>query len=612
MADDEVKKDLDVTPAPEEVKESKKKAVRKKSSKKAARKKPSKTAYVSDDIKEDKEKSVSLDVLLVVFLFLSLLLNFYFFYENSSLKSEVEKMKVGGSAGVTTTLKAKPTATTKPGNMGDKVTVEFYVMSQCPFGTQVEDAIKPVLDQIGGSVDFHLDFIATDNGDGTFTSLHGEKEVRGNIVQLCAADISPDKYMDMVVCMNKNAQNIPDNWESCAKENNMDVEGIKSCYNGDQGKNLLSESSKKAANRQARGSPTMYINNKQYSGSRKSTDFLRAICNEFPGNKPDACSNIPEPVKVMAVTMSDSRCETCDSDVTSIKSQLKAIFPGIVFTDYDYGTQDGKKFYGDVGLKYLPAILFDESVTKGEGYSSVQRYLTQKGKYYDLAIGSDFDPTKEICDNEKDDTGNGKIDCDDPDCVEDMKCREEMEKKLDVYVMSMCPYGMRALDAMKDVLENFGENIDFNIHYIASYSEQTDTFNSLHGQPEVDENIRELCAMKYYPDNYRYMDYVWCRDKNMNAEWSNCVTEAGMDLAKMKSCAEGDEGKGLLKEDLKIAQSLGVGASPTWLANNKYTFSGLDSETIKSNYCAYNEGLEGCENTLAGQPAQPVAAGACG
>ena len=45
---------------------------------------------------------------------------------------------------------------------GEKVKLDFYIMSQCPYGTQVEDAIKPVLDKLGDSVDFSLNYISTD------------------------------------------------------------------------------------------------------------------------------------------------------------------------------------------------------------------------------------------------------------------------------------------------------------------------------------------------------------------------------------------------------------------------------------------------------------------
>ena len=93
-------------------------------------------------------------------------------------------------------------------------------------------------------------------------------------------------------------------------------------------------------------------------------------------------------------------------------------------------------------------------------------------------------------------------------------------------------------------------------------------------------------------------------------EWIGCAEETDVDTDSVKQCFEGEEGKQLLREDIKIAQGLGIGASPTWLANNKYTFGGIDSETVKTQFCTYNKDLEGCENTLSSDTGG-VAAGNC-
>ena len=51
------------------------------------------------------------------------------------------------------------------------------------------------------------------------------------------------------------------------------------------------------------------------------------------------------------------------------------------------------------------------------------------------------------------------------------------------------------------------------------------------------------------------------------------------------------------------SKALGIGASPTWLANNKYKFSGIDAQTIKTNLCQHNAKMAGCDATLSGQQA---------
>ena len=51
---------------------------------------------------------------------------------------------------------------------------------------------------------------------------------------------------------------------------------------------------------------------------------------------------------------------------------------------------------------------------------------------------------------------------------------------------------------------------------------------------------------------------------------------------------------------------------PTWLANNKYTFSAVGAEDIRAGYCQHNTGLAGCANTLsASQPGSAPSAGEC-
>jgi hypothetical protein len=312
--------------------------------------------------------------------------------------------------------------------------------------------------------------------------------------------------------------------------------------------------------------------------------------------------------KVNIIVLNDRRCVECDTTV--LESRLEQVFPNAVIVRLDYSSAEGKRVYAESGLQFLPAVLFDETIEGSSGYSEVQNYLIKAGEYQSLRIGATFDPAAEICDNEKDDTGNGRVDCDDPTCTGKLVCREDIPEKLDVFVMSMCPYGTRALDAMEEVLENFPD-IDFDVHFIASYIESSDSFSALHGQPEVDENIRELCAIKHYPEDYKYMEYIWCRDENIqDTKWERCATENGMDAEVIKKCFEGEEGKNLLIEDIKIANELGIGASPTWLANNRYTFGGITAESVKTSYCMHNEGLAGCENTLSGQADVP-AAGAC-
>ena len=271
-------------------------------------------------------------------------------------------------------------------------------------------------------------------------------------------------------------------------------------------------------------------------------------------------------------------------------------------------------------MKLLPVWLLDKGVEKAEKYSKVKRWLVEDGDYYKLRVPARFDPTAEICDNKKDDTGNGKIDCADQTCKAKLVCRSEKKNQVEVFVMSQCPYGVKAIDAMKEVLQNFGKSIKFDVHYIADEvpagkkcprgRDAYMGFCALHGKSEVEENIRQLCAKKYYGNNNKYLDYIWCRNKNYRSnEWKACAKETGINVAKIEKCSTSDEGKKLHSEDIKIAKALGASGSPTWLANNRYKFSGIAANAIKQNICTHNKSLKNCDKKLSNTKAP---AGACG
>ena len=210
-----------------------------------------------------------------------------------------------------------------------------------------------------------------------------------------------------------------------------------------------------------------------------------------------------------------------------------------------------------------------------------------------------------------DDTGNGKVDCADNDCKEEMICRKEIPARVDLFVMSQCPYGVMALNAMKEVFEAFkGDKLDFHVNYIANETEPG-KFQALHGQGEVDENIRELCAIKHYPKDY--MDYIWCRNENIRGtDWQKCAT-GKIKADVIEKCFNGGEGVKLHSENIKIGNAIGIGGSPTWLINNKFQGGGVAANDIQRQICAHNPNLKGCAADKAIKAGdKPAPQGGCG
>ena len=504
----------------------------------------------------------------------------------------------------------KSTSPTGKVCMFDHVKLDFYVMSQCPYGTQVENAIKPVLDKLGNCIDFNLNYIASENTDGSFRSLHGEPEVNGDIVQLCAAKYNPDKYMDMIVCQNKNARGIPDNWEDCAKDNDLDVNKIKACYEGDEGKNLLSESIKKSDAVKASGSPTIYLNDIKYSGGRGTNDFLRAICNSFE-DKPEACSKIPEPAKVNLVVISDKRCTECNS--AGLIGQLKGLFPGLQVTEYDYNDEEGNSLYESTGVQYLPAFLFDKTVEEGEGYDTIKGYLVKAGDYQSLRVGASFDPKAEICTNDIDDNGDGLIDCEDPTCSGELKCMEKLDKpKVELFVMSYCPYGTQMEKGLIPVIDLLGDKAEWDIDFV---------YYAMHGEKEVTEQLLQYCIQEERGDVY--LDYLACFLKEGDTD--TCLTENGLTRDEFKTCVDETDAEFEITSNLEdkskwlngryplfnifkdLNDKYNVGGSPTFVINGvKVDGQGRDPASILETVClGFKNPPTECSQTLSSKAYQP-------
>lgn len=494
-----------------------------------------------------------------------------------------------------TAVESETRSTAKPG----AVRVDLHVMSQCPFGVQAENGFKDVVAKFGSDLDLHVEFIGQQNG-AELTSMHGPNEVKGDLIQVCAEKISPAKYFDFILCQNQNSKEVATNGPDCAKQVGIPADKLQACADGQEGKDLLAASFKKSQEKGARGSPTIIIGGNKYEGGRKPTDFMRAICSAAGEKKPAGCNDIPESPKVNVTLLGDARCGA-DCDTKRYEGMLRQKVGNPVIASLDYKSPEGKKLFDQIKPAQLPAIVFDKTLDADkDAVQAFSRNIKEVNGYKTMAVGS-WNP---VCS----DDGGCKLD----ECKSTMQCREEIPKRLDVFVMSQCPFGVKGLDAMKEVVENFkkaGEKLDFQIHYIGDGDAKA--LSSMHGPGEVDEDVREACAIKHYAKDLKYMDYIWCRNKSIrDTNWQSCTGgQTGIDTDTIKKCAEGDEGKGLVAASFVDSKNSGMNASPTWLANNKYKFSGIDPETIKTNICQHNK-MAGCDNKLSGQAPPPAGGGA--
>ena len=142
---------------------------------------------------------------------------------------------------------------------------------------------------------------------------------------------------------------------------------------------------------------------------------------------------------------------------------------------------------------------------------------------------------------------------------------------LELFVMSYCPFGVQAEEKIIPIVKEFGDKIDFKLQFIAKEKEAPSPqditpFTSLHGYPEVAENIRQLLIAQEYPE--QYLDYILCRGKKLNKSWENCAEKLDIDVAKIQVLFDTPEAEQLFRENIQRAAELGVRASPTIFVDN--------------------------------------------
>ncbi len=182
--------------------------------------------------------------------------------------------------------------------------------------------------------------------------------------------------------------------------------------------------------------------------------------------------------------------------------------------------------------------------------------------------------------------------------------QEEIPKSdkpvVQLFVMSFCPYGVKAENNIFSIVNLFKDKIDFKIRYIVNVNGDTiDKVSSLHGINEAKEDARQLVIRKYYPNKfYNYLKEI---DNNcssvssdatkLDACWKNAANKLGIDVNKIETAAYGKEGIDLLKEEEEIAGQYDVSGSPTLIINGVQSdaiYSGT-SETQSAICMAFND-----------------------
>jgi len=154
---------------------------------------------------------------------------------------------------------------------------------------------------------------------------------------------------------------------------------------------------------------------------------------------------------------------------------------------------------------------------------------------------------------------------------------------LEAFVVSKCPFGLQAQRILNNVVKNIPSLINsIKIRYIGAIVNNEIT--AMHGEPEAQENLRQICLREEQAD--KYWTYIDCHLKS--GEVDSCLT--GIDTSNLNACMT-DSSRGLkyAQEDFDVQELYGVTGSPTLILNggkvSEYDFGGRTAQALKSLAC---------------------------
>jgi len=169
-----------------------------------------------------------------------------------------------------------------------------------------------------------------------------------------------------------------------------------------------------------------------------------------------------------------------------------------------------------------------------------------------------------------------------------------------LFLMSFCPYGNQAEEIIMPVVDLLKDSADIIPRYIVSKTD-SGSYSSLHGEQELNQDVRELCVYKYQPE--KFWDFLKavntdCTHENADTCWTGPAREVGIDINKISQCQK-QEFKTLLDQQITLTAQYSVSGSPTLLINEAAYTGNRTSEDFKQAVCsAFNNPPEECSTIL--------------
>lgn len=249
---------------------------------------------------------------------------------------------------------------------------------------------------------------------------------------------------------------------------------------------------------------------------------------------------------------------------------------------------------------------------EGDMYKLEVDYNGQKIPSYITKDGKKFFPQAMDTAGGKTAKDNAKEAKTDSEPVADVVEKKSDKPKVELFVMSHCPYGLQMEKGIIPAVKALGNKIDFKIKF---------NDYAMHGEKELKEQLSQYCIQKEQSD--KYLAYLGCFTKDGDSGVEGCLSSAKIDTDKLEGCiAKTDkEYKVLDNFNNKVGfkgqfagfeifkadnEKYSVGGSPTLVINGSQSNSGRDSKSLLKSICsAFNNPPKECSTELSGDAPAP-------
>ena len=456
------------------------------------------------------------------------------------------------------------------GEFQPKVTMDLYMMSQCPHSKPAMRTLFQVRRETDGALEPHIYYLVRQDKNGDFSAMYGEEEIQEDMRRICIEKVQPKKLVSYIVCRDNAVAGA--SWTDCASRIGIDLDALNRCLASDYPKKELTSMAMRSERLRVEASPTIYINNRKFGERLDETYLKRGLCRALGplADRIEACSKLPkclhdydcpqkegmiskcikpgtpdaecvyeEAVKVPLTVLFDDHAIAANE--ARIVASTKMMMPGLIVEKVEASTPEGKALAENYGIDRLPGYIFGEEVTRARNFERLKSALERRK---DRLV---FRP----------DLSGAMI----------YSLRPRIAGKVDIFISATARAGLDGLSKIVKLRKEGHAKYDCDLHYMV-YRDEKNQLVARGGLAELQEARRQV-AMKIL-DGSKFDEYIVIRaGQPDNSYWEEPIEQAGLSPVEVKKLTSSEKVSSRLMQDAKLCKELRIGGGLVFLVDNR-------------------------------------------